>query len=121
MKPRWDQIWDVKMARIFAASAERDAPTTIPAAVIASNEGHRVVVACLILAGGSLKKLKECAQAALTDGPNSARMLNMQGFPGATINTATINRRRSPDHGQAGLGTYGRRRPSVRAVSAALR
>lgn len=67
MKPRWDQIWDLKLAQIFAASAERDAANAILAPVIVSSEGHRVAVACLKLAGGSLKELKECAQAALTD------------------------------------------------------
>lgn len=67
MKPCWDQIWDAKLAQIFAASAERDDATAILAPVIASSEGHRVAVACLKLAGGSLKKLKKWAQAALPD------------------------------------------------------
>jgi hypothetical protein len=56
-----------QIGAIFAASAERDAANAILAPVIASSEGHRVAVACLKLAGGSLKELKECAQAALTD------------------------------------------------------
>jgi len=67
MHSRWDRIWDEKLAQLFAASAERDAANALLAPVIAGGEGHRVAVACLKLTGGSLKKLKECAKAALAD------------------------------------------------------
>lgn len=67
MQPRWDKIWDAKLVQIYAASVERDAANALLAPVIASGEGHRVAVACLKLAGGNLKKLEGCAQAALAD------------------------------------------------------
>ena len=97
MQPRWDKIWDEKLAQLFAAPAERDAAIALLAPVIAGGEGHRVAVACLKLAGGSLEKLKECAQAALADYRDILAWAECPGYmqldPGATPEQKAAARR----------------------------
>jgi hypothetical protein len=97
MQPRWDKIWDEKLAQLFVASTERDAANALLAPVIAGSEGHRVAVACLKLAGGSLNKMKECAQAALIDYRDILAWAeyprHMQLDPGATPEQRAAARR----------------------------
>jgi len=56
-----------KLARLFARDADREAARTALTPVLESNEGERVALACLKLAGSDPGRLQACVGAALAD------------------------------------------------------
>lgn len=67
MPSEWHEALNSKMTTLFASDADREAARAMLAPVVDANEGERVAVACLRLAGSNLEELRTCVDAALTD------------------------------------------------------
>lgn len=67
MSPEWHDALKTKLVALFASDADREAARAVLAPVVGGNEGERVAVACLKLAGADLAELKTCADASLSD------------------------------------------------------
>lgn len=67
MSPDWQDILNNKLEALFAHITDRDAARAIIKPILEENEGFRIAVACLKLAGTNLEELKVCVNAGLVD------------------------------------------------------
>jgi len=67
MPSQWRDALERKVPALFASVQDQETARSVLSPVLAGPEGERVAVACLRLCRGDLGRLKQCADASLTD------------------------------------------------------